>query len=731
MNFVPKIISFVIIGVLTWLTILVPLLIIIKLKPLTASYYALLPVFFISYFLLTCKNEKCVSNLTSLIFRKASLFGFIGLLGGFIGQIFFEPNSIEGLGFLWAFLFTMPLGVMAGIFWGFVQWFITEKKGYYLKSLFQFVIVFSVMWISRIIFHMISNLIFSFSNFWTLYYSSWFFALIIGWLTWKKISTQEESLISNIVLGAVIFASTGVAFGVFGIQIINPGNEQAILGILYGPPGFIIGGILGAIIGKSRIWSWILWICIIASVAVIVSSQIYLTWHNSKYSSYIHQASDLQKRDKTLKYLRVRPLSDNDLILLERFKNLYGLYFNAGWGAYEAKLTDVGLKNLSEMKLPNLGALTLSHCSKITDKGLKYVANIRTIKYVSLAACPQITNAGLFNLSQSSNIDTIDLRGCNKITDKGLLFLSRMRKLKKLKLGGCTNITMNGIKELRKLLPNILIEKDDEAWNYELLPFEEKMKVLNKKRTQKTPKKLLNLDFNLSQSSMKNQPKKIFPDKFKTMIKNNKSSFNYSAWATTTPTIDGIISDGEWDDADRADDTFIFSLSNQQIIESHHAICLVKNDANYIYIALIVKDDDYQIYPVSDGIDLLFYKTFDDSRVQMRKYADDLLSMSINGRKGDFNMNQPQVGSKPNLDKIQNLDAAVSHSNSVPDVIGDYVFELRHPWNGHDKLDDIQLVEGDTIAFRIRFADGLPTGGSVGYNFPNAGFATITIKGNQ
>lgn len=731
MNSVTKIISLVISGVLTWLSILVPLLLIMELKPQIAIFYALFAVFIIIYFLLTCQNEKCVSHLTSLIVRKASLFGFIALVGGFIGEMFFEPNSIEGLGFFWPFLFTMPLGVVSGIFLGFIQWFIREKKGFYIKSLFQLVIVLSVMWISRIIFHMTLSLIVSFSNFWILYYSSWGFSLIIGWLAWKKISTVKESLISNIVLGAVIFGATGVAFGVFGVQILNPGNEQAILGIFFGPPGFIIGGILGAIIGKSRVWAWLLWICTIASVAVVVSSQIYLTWHSSKYSSYIHQASDLQKRDKTLKYLRVRPLSDEDLMQLERFENLYTLNFNDGWGAYEAKLTDVGLKNLSEMQLPKLGALTLSHCRKITDQGLKYVADIPTLKYVGLAASPQITNAGLFNLSQSNSIDTIDLRGCNKITDKGVLFLSIMPKLKQLKLGGCANITMNGIEELRKRLPKILIEKDDKAWAYELLPFEEKMKVLNQKRTQKTPKELLNLDFNLSQSSMKYQPNKIFPDKFMTKIEHNKSSFNYSAWATVTPSIDGLISDGEWDDADRADDTIIFTLRTQQIIESHHAVCLVKNDANYLYIALIVKDDDYQIYPVSDGIDLLFYKTFDDSRIQMRKYADDLLSMSINGRTGDYNMNQPQTGSKPNLDNIQNLDAAVVHSNPIPDGMGHYVFELRHPWHGDDKVDDIQLAEGDSVAFRIRFADGLPTGGSVGYNFPNTGFAKITIKAKK
>ena len=77
----------------------------------------------------------------------------------------------------------------------------------------------------------------------------------------------------------------------------------------------------------------------------------------------------------------------------------------------------------------------------------------------------------------------------------------------------------------------------------------------------------------------------------------------------------------------------------------------------------------------------------------------------------DYNMNQPLTGSKPNIDKIQNIKAAVSHSNPVPDAIGHYVFELRHPWHGHDKLDDIQLFEGDTIAFRIMFHDGLASGG--------------------
>ena len=103
-------------------------------------------------------------------------------------------------------------------------------------------------------------------------------------------------------------------------------------------------------------------------------------------------------------------------------------------------------------------------CNKITDEGMKYVARIQTLKYLSLAACSHITDAGLANLANSSSIETVDLRGCTAISDRGLSHLAIMPKLKEVSLGGCTNVSETGIEMLRKAFPNGKIEKDDQEW---------------------------------------------------------------------------------------------------------------------------------------------------------------------------------------------------------------------------------------------------------------------------
>ena len=53
-----------------------------------------------------------------------------------------------------------------------------------------------------------------------------------------------------------------------------------------------------------------------------------------------------------------------------------------------------------------------------------------------------------------------------------------------------------------------------------------------------------------------------------------------SAWALVEPTIDGIISNGEWNDAAKTDFTLV-----SQIGESHSASLWVKNDGAYLYLA--------------------------------------------------------------------------------------------------------------------------------------------------
>lgn len=335
-----------------------------------------------------------------------------------------------------------------------------------MQTLFRVLILLSVAWFAKFYFRIATFLFLPFPQ--ITYYGSLIFALGAGWLVWKKLNAREGSTITNVVLGAFVFGGTGIAVGVYGVLLVDPGNEQAVLGIFLGPPGFILGAILGLIVGKrkNKAWDLLLWICAIASVAVVEISGMHVTSHHSQNSSHINDATDLEKRDSSLEYLHVRPLSDDDLIKLKRFKNLWGLNFESG-RLFEAKITDLGLKIL-ETNFPNLKSLNLNFCGKITDEGMRYVAAMTRLRYIGLAACPQITDAGLSNLALSRSIDDIDLRGCSGITDEGLSYLEKMPKLKRVRLGGCTSITQHGIEELRKSLPSISIDKYDERWEREM-----------------------------------------------------------------------------------------------------------------------------------------------------------------------------------------------------------------------------------------------------------------------
>ena len=280
-----------------------------------------------------------------------------------------------------------------------------------------------------------------------------------------------STLISTLIVGF-----TGFILGYIGPIILTPdANQGPLLGIfITGPAGVFLGAILGFIVGFTKkrnpssfipkLWEKALWSCGILSVAVIAFGWFYIPWHEAKYSSIIDSASDLHKRDKSLKSLRVRSLSDAELVQLKQFPDLNHLDFFSGWKREQAKLTDIGLKNISELNLPKLEYLMLGYCNKISDDGMKYVARIQTLKHLNLAACPQITDAGLANLASSNSIETLDLRGCVGISDKGLSHLKGMTNFKEIWLGGCANITATGVDSLRRALPNKKIEKDDKEW---------------------------------------------------------------------------------------------------------------------------------------------------------------------------------------------------------------------------------------------------------------------------
>jgi hypothetical protein len=68
-------------------------------------------------------------------------------------------------------------------------------------------------------------------------------------ITLKKVGSTPKGMITNIMLGAVVFSSIGFCAGFFGPIIFIPqANQGHLLGIfITGSLGFILGGVGGLI----------------------------------------------------------------------------------------------------------------------------------------------------------------------------------------------------------------------------------------------------------------------------------------------------------------------------------------------------------------------------------------------------------------------------------------------------------------------------------------------------
>ena len=110
-------------------------------------------------------------------------------------------------------------------------------------------------------------------------------------------------------------------------------------------------------------------------------------------------------------------------------------------------VTDAGLAHLAA--LPNLTALDLFECTRITNRGLTYLRGLTRLTSLDLTGT-QITDVGLARLTTLSNLSRLDLSRCAGITDNGLAYLRAFTRLTHLDLSG-TGITDVGLSHLRGL----------------------------------------------------------------------------------------------------------------------------------------------------------------------------------------------------------------------------------------------------------------------------------------
>lgn len=199
-----------------------------------------------------------------------------------------------------------------------------------------------------------------------------------------------------------------------------------------------------------------------------------------------------------------------------------------------------------------------------------------------------------------------------------------------------------------------------------------------------------------------------------------------SAWSITTPTIDGVISTGEWVDAAVVD----FTLS--YCSESHDVTLYVKNDDTYLYLAAVVRNEEYSNLAEMYHDFANFY--FDNNNNGVTDVGEDGLAIRFDNTVFRDTYNPTGVNGWSYSDDsdggTNDIVGAVSHTNPVADGIGDYTFEYRHPLNSADDSHDFSLSAGDTVGFRFSFPDGEAPCQPVGYHWPSsspAGYADIVI----
>uniref|UniRef100_A0A3Q2UNQ9 F-box and leucine rich repeat protein 13 n=1 Tax=Fundulus heteroclitus TaxID=8078 RepID=A0A3Q2UNQ9_FUNHE len=109
-----------------------------------------------------------------------------------------------------------------------------------------------------------------------------------------------------------------------------------------------------------------------------------------------------------------------------------------------SRVSDAGIKCLTDgSSTDELHHLSISRCCLVTDNSVRRIARrLRKLYHLNLSYCERLTDPAVELLSGSS-ICSLDLSGCN-IQDQGLAALQRIH-LKKIVLAECVNITDTGM----------------------------------------------------------------------------------------------------------------------------------------------------------------------------------------------------------------------------------------------------------------------------------------------
>lgn len=116
----------------------------------------------------------------------------------------------------------------------------------------------------------------------------------------------------------------------------------------------------------------------------------------------------------------------------------------------KAGAKDAILQKLPQI-FPNLTALDLSLCEKLTPAGLEHLRRLPHLKSLDLSNCPFITARCIALIGKLSRLETLNLAGDRQLADQDLLGLSQTNQLAALTLTGCHRLTNQSWSLLTKL----------------------------------------------------------------------------------------------------------------------------------------------------------------------------------------------------------------------------------------------------------------------------------------
>lgn len=171
-------------------------------------------------------------------------------------------------------------------------------------------------------------------------------------------------------------------------------------------------------------------------------------------------------------------VSDKSIPVFARMHNLKQLDLS------DTFITDAGLHMLSMLPL---NGLKLDSEVTVTNKGVEYLNNMKTLRYLSLNQNPKlgqgltrlgrldlttlnlaqtaVRDSDLLTLSGMKHLESLDLSGTG-ITDEGLMNLSKMKSLKSLRLHNNNALTPEGVQKFREALPGCDLSVSDNETFY-------------------------------------------------------------------------------------------------------------------------------------------------------------------------------------------------------------------------------------------------------------------------